>query len=219
MNNIFNVAKFQRQKLYFGMRPVSYYFFKIKRVFCSDSGAVSVEFAMILPLLLAMYLGMAASVIGIETKSKLGSVAESMGGLTGRTTSVTDADLLNFLSASGLLMSPYKATPVKIRMGSIARDKNGVSKKCWGVSLSNASTPPTITTIQPPDLTELALTDDLMPSKTTLLVVEASYVYKSPAGFFPDITLVQKYYVRPRTSSEVTRKLNDGSIISCPSLT
>lgn len=218
MDKNLDIIELHDRKWNIGALPIFYCFSRIKSVFCSEDGAVAVEFGLLLPIMLVMYLGMAATVMGTEIKSKLGFIAESMGNLTGRTASVNDTDLLNFLSASGFLMSPYEATPVKIRMGSIARDKNGVAKKCWGASLSNASAPPGISIIQPPTLAEMGLTENLMPLSTTLLVVEATYVYKSPAGFFPDITLVQNYYVRPRTSSEVTRKLTDGSIVSCPSL-
>lgn len=206
-----------RKKLYVEKLFSSRFVEKIIHICKSETGIIAVEFGLLLPVLLIMYLGMAATVIGIEINNKLASAAESIGNLTGRGSSVSDANLLNFFSASGSIMSPYSATPVKVKLGSIVRDKNGTIKKCWGVNLSNASAPPTVTATLPPDLSELGLPNELMPLKTTLIVVEATYMYEPPGGYFPAIPLTKKFYTRPRTSTEVVKTKTDGSILNCPS--
>lgn len=207
---------FKCREPYIEQRSFIYFFRQIPNMISSEGGVVAVEFGMLLPVMIIMYFGMAASVIGVEINNKLASTAESIGNLMGRASSVTDNQLLSFFSASGSLLSPYSVTPLKIKIGSISRNKAGVIKKCWGASLSGTEVPSIVTPVQPPNLVELGLPDEIMPSSTTLIVVEASYLYKPPTGYFPDITLTKKYYARARTSTEVSRQMTNGSIISCP---
>jgi len=185
----------------------------VRQIFISENGVAAIEFGFIFPIMFVMYIGMAAFVIGIEINSKLAFIAESMGNLTGRASSVNEVQLLNFFSASNTLMSPYSAAPVNVRIGSIVKNKDGMVKKCWGASLSNSSTPSAIIDAEPPSLSELGLPDEIMPISTTLIVVEATYIYKS---YFPDIKLIKNYYTRARTSFETAKQKSDGSFIICP---
>src|SRR5437763_13636399 len=76
-------------------------------------GVAATEFAMIVPLMLAMFFGMVEFSSGVAVDRKVTLVARTLSDLTSQSASVTDSDLTNFFAASIGILTPYPASPTQ----------------------------------------------------------------------------------------------------------
>ena len=76
-------------------------------------GVSAVEFAMLLPLMITLYLGVVeiSQAVGIDRKVTL--TTRTVADLASQVTSITNADMTNLLGASSSVISPYDATPAE----------------------------------------------------------------------------------------------------------
>jgi Flp pilus assembly protein TadG len=86
------------------------------------SGNAAVEFAMIVPLMLALFFGTLESSSGVAVDRKVTLVARTLSDLTSQSTTVTNTDLANYLTTGGAIMTPYSATPLVSRISELYID-------------------------------------------------------------------------------------------------
>jgi Flp pilus assembly protein TadG len=75
--------------------------------FARDRRAISaVEFAMLLPLMVTLYLGVIEVSQGVGIDRKVTLTTRTMADLASRVTSINNADMSNLLGASAAVMAP-----------------------------------------------------------------------------------------------------------------
>src|ERR1700704_747063 len=75
-----------------------------------DNGAsAAVEFAVIVPIMLALYFGLLEFSSAVAVDRKVTLVARTLSDLTSQSSSVTDTDLSNFTITIRAIMTPYPA--------------------------------------------------------------------------------------------------------------
>ena len=91
-------------------------------------GVAAVEFALILPILIAFYLGLTELQPGISIKRKLTLVTRTLADLTTRASSMPTSDLKDVFGAANTIMRPYD-TQAKTQMvvSSVRVEKSGSS--------------------------------------------------------------------------------------------
>ena len=96
------------------------------RAFCEASQAVAaVEFAIVLPVMVMMYLGMTELTFGINTDRKITLLARTLADLTGRATTVSSSDMDTIFAASTSVMAPYNSALAQMVVSSIVVTDTG----------------------------------------------------------------------------------------------
>ena len=161
------------------------------RLRSDERGVSAVEFAMLAPVLIAFYFGMAEFCQGFMAQKRMGHVSAMVADLVAQEETVSTANLTDIFAIGGLIMKPFATTALKQRVSSVTRTA-GVAKVDWsrGSGMTARAVNSTIT-----------LPTDLIANGESVIVSEATYDYDSPVDYFmPGITRFSHiYYLRPRT--------------------
>lgn len=92
------------------------------------SGTISLEFALVLPLLLLGIFGTTAAIDVLNAKRRVDMVGSQVGELTaGLPVIVTDNDLVQIARAARLVLSPYPVNDLTITLKSVRYDNTGAN--------------------------------------------------------------------------------------------
>ncbi|MDC7785755.1 pilus assembly protein [Rhodoplanes sp. TEM] len=175
--------------------------------FAGDDGGVSaVEFALLLPVMLTLYLGGVEVTSAVSIDRKVTLVSRTVADLVAQATTVTTADLTDVLQASTAVAAPYSASPLKVTVSSVTIDTSKTAKIVWSSTLNGTAR------VKDADVTALipqALRDPCATATTacTLIWGEATYDYKPTIGYVitGTLTLKDQIFMKPRMSNEVTK--------------
>ena len=172
-------------------------------------GVSAIEFAMIAPILILLYVGIVEIGNLLTINRRTSSVAATAADLTAQLKAVASADLQDILKASGTLLTPYSTTPLKVVLSSVVADKNNVGKVDWSCASEGAGRGAGSNFALPAGVTD---------AETSVIVAEVTYSYKPMLGldkvFRPDtFELKRSFYARPRKSVKVTK-----TEAGCPSV-
>jgi Flp pilus assembly protein TadG len=156
-----------------------------------EHGVSAVEFAMLAPVLIAFYFGMAEFCQGYMAQKRMGHVSAMVADLVAQEEEVGTANLDDIFDIGGLIMKPFPTAALKQRVSSVTRT-SGVARVDWsrGDGMDPRAVASTIT-----------LPADLIADGESVIVSEATYDYDSPVDYLmPTITRFSHiYYLRPRT--------------------
>lgn len=176
---------------------------KATRVFClrllgrftRDRGGVSaVEFALLLPVMVALYLGTTEISSGVSIQRKVTLTAGAVANLTAQSTTLATSDVTNILNASSAILAPYSTTGVAVTVSCIGINASGTAKVDWSVTQGGtARATGSIVTIP----------SALAVPSTQLIFSEVSYPYKPIVGYTitGTLTLSDHMYMSPRISA------------------
>jgi len=161
-------------------------------------GVSSVEFAMVLPLMITLYLGTVEVSQGVGIDRKVTLTTRTVADLASQVSSINNADMTNMLTASAAVIAPYDASKLKVTVSAVTIDANGVAKVAWSDTL-NGTQRAVGSTVTLPSALNVA--------STTLIWSEVSYSYTPTIGYVITGTLhlSDQIYMRPRLSDTVTR--------------
>ena len=156
-----------------------------------ERGVSAVEFAMLAPVLIGFYFGMAEFCQGFMAQKRMGHVTSMVADLVAQEESVSTTKLDDIFDIGGLIMKPFPTTQLKQRVSSVTRT-GGVARVDWSRGDGMAARVVNST---------IALPANLIVDGQSLVVSESTYDYDSPVDYFmPGVTrFSQTYYLRPRT--------------------
>ena len=176
------------------------------------SGVVATEFAVIVPIMLAMFFGTVEFSSGVAVDRKVTLIARTLSDLTSQSlpptaqspwAPVLDSDLQNIFTASISILKPYSSTPANATISEIYVDSTGVAKVQWSKSATIAAnaTQATLTTStrNPGDV--IVVPAQLSVMKTYLILSEVTYLYTPTIGYVmgkTGVNLSDVAYTRPR---------------------
>jgi Flp pilus assembly protein TadG len=167
--------------------------------FAQDKRGVSaVEFAMLLPLMITLYLGSVEVSQGIGIDRKVTLTTRTVADLASQVSSINNADMTNMLNASSAVIVPYDTSKLKVTVSEITIDSTGVAKIVWSDTLNGTKRAVGSTVTLPTALN--------VPS-TSLIWSEVAYTYKPTIGYVVTgtLNLSDQIYMRPRVSDSVSR--------------
>src|SRR4030088_2405924 len=181
----------------------------LRRFAADQRGVSAVEFAILLPLMLTLYLGGVEVSQAASADRKTTLVAHTVGDLVAQATDITSGGADDVLAAASTIAAPFPVSNLKITISSVCIDSTGkIATIAWSRASSNATARSgTVTS---------SIDSRLMVAGTSLIWGEASYDYRPTIGWtIPGtLTMSGKTFLRPRLGKAVT--LNWASGCPCP---
>ena len=171
---------------------------RLARRFVRDARGVSaVEFALILPLMMTLYLGGAEISQGIAASRKTTLVSRTVADLASQSSTISNSQMTAILDASAAVITPFSSTPLKVTVSQVKIDANGAATVDWSQTRGGAVHGTGSTADVPASLK--------VPN-TYLIWTEAEYTYTPAIGHVVSgpIALKDQMYMRPRLSDKVT---------------
>ena len=170
---------------------------RLLRRFHSDKRGVSaVEFAMLLPLMITLYIGGVEVSQAIAVDRKVTLVARTLGDLVAQSTSVNSTEMSNILNAASSVVQPYSSSLIKVTVSRVDVDANKVAKVVWSKTKNGTARAVNST---------VTLDNALSTANTSLIWAESQYTYTPTIGYVitGTMTLKDQIYMRPRLSDTV----------------
>jgi Flp pilus assembly protein TadG len=160
-------------------------------------GVSAVEFALLLPLMVSLYLGTVEMSQGIGADRKVTLTARTIADLVSQVSSVASSDITNSLNAASAVMAPFPVSNLKVTVSSISIDANSKATVAWSCTLNGTARSKG---------SSITLPTALVVPSTSLIFSEVQYAYKPVVGYVISGTLNLKdqIYMRPRLSDSVT---------------
>jgi Flp pilus assembly protein TadG len=172
---------------------------QFRRLAHDRRGVGAIEFAIIAPVLLLLYLGAVETTIGLSVAKRESRAAGSITDIMTQQTSVNKSVLASMPSVAASIFSPYGVTGLTLKITGVTIDSTGKATVAWSWA-QDGSRPyaPTNPVSVPTDMakansflvrTELALPyqllsfgPDFLPSGTNTITISRQYFYRQRTG-------------------------------------
>ena len=171
-----------------------------------ERGVAAVEFAMLLPFMLTLYIGAVEVSNMVAADRKVTLVSRTVADLAAQATTISSSEMTSLLDAASAVMSPYPDTKVKVKLSQVKIDADGKATISWGKQYHwTARTAGDTVTSSIPAALKIA--------NTYLIWGEAEFEYLplvggAPTDLFWKFTgskmLTDQIFMRPRLSESVT---------------
>jgi len=163
-----------------------------------ERGVSAVEFAMLLPLMITLYLGTVEISQGVGIDRKVTLTTRTVADLASQVSSINNSDMTNMLNASSAVIAPYDVTKLKVTVSLVTIDANGQAKVTWSDTFQGTKRAVGSTVTLPAALNV---------ANTSLVWSEVAYTYTPTIGYVVTgtLNLSDQIYMRPRLSDTVTR--------------
>jgi Flp pilus assembly protein TadG len=160
-------------------------------------GVSAIEFALLLPVMLTLYIAGTEISTAIAIDRKVTITARTVTDLVSRAVTVSTADMSDILTAAAAVVAPYSSASTAFTVSQIYIDKNGNATISWSCSYQGTARQVG---------TAVTVPSQLVTDNSYLIWGEAQYSYTPPVGYVISGTLVLKdqIYLAPRMSVSVT---------------
>jgi Flp pilus assembly protein TadG len=160
-------------------------------------GVSAVEFALLLPVMLTLYITGNEISNAVAIDRKVSITARTVTDLVSRASSISASNMSDILNASSAVIAPYSSTKAAVTVSQVYIDNNSSAKIDWSCSFQG-----TAHTVGTP----VTLPTQLVTANSYLIWGEAQYSYTPPIGYMLSGTLNLKdqIYMAPRLSQSVT---------------
>ena len=159
-------------------------------------GVSAVEFALIAPIIIVFYFGLAEFCQAFMAQKRMGRTAAAVADLVTQNETVSRADIADVFEVGDLMMRPFSAEPLSQRATAVTLQANGRVEVDWSLGQGMAARAPG---------SEVTLPNGLVAEGESLVMTEITYDYVSPfADLLPGMTrFSHTYYLRPRKVEQV----------------
>lgn len=162
------------------------------------SGVSAIEFALILPAMVAMFFGIGEVSNYMQAHSRMTKVASTVADLVAQDTAITDDEMTNIFNCAQAIMQPFDPANGWIRVTSVVANAQGQTTVAWseGQGISDRAVGSAVT-----------VPGGIVPANSSVIYTEVSYNYASTFGMFltDGVTAEDQFYARPRRSVSVAR--------------
>jgi len=161
----------------------------LSRFGLDERGVAAVEFALIAPMLIALYLGLAEFCQAFMAEKRTGHLTSQIADIVAQSDVVTRDELADVFAIGALLLEPFPSEPLGMRVSSVTRGTDGVARVDWSRGQGLASRTGTVT-----------VPAGVVNNGESIVMSEAIYDYTSPINdLLPGTTRFSRtFYLRPR---------------------
>ncbi|MDE2183439.1 MAG: pilus assembly protein [Alphaproteobacteria bacterium] len=173
---------------------------RLRRFQRAREGLAAVEFALVAPLLIALFFGAIELTQAVDCRSRVNDVAATAADLVAQETSVSNSDMSNVFAALNSIMYPFADSGAQIVITSLVDSGNaGSAKVAWSDEQNSTARTVNATVAIPAGLITAG-------SGGSVIMAEVTYTYTSPTMVFltGGITMTATFYSKPRRSLTVT---------------
>jgi Flp pilus assembly protein TadG len=165
----------------------------LRRLHTDQRGVSALEFALIAPIMIVMFFGVAEVGQGIVAQRRVQHVGAAIGDLTAQAQSVSNADLSNIFDAGGQIMTPLTTAKLSMRLTHVTTDAQQRPIVVWSSATGTLSANPVGSVYTLP-------TGLVNAASQSVVISEATYPYVSPIGYvLPNgMNFAIKSYLSPR---------------------
>jgi Flp pilus assembly protein TadG len=166
--------------------------------FRRDEGGISaVEFALLLPLMLLLYLGGFEVSQAVAIQRKVTLTSRTLADLASQVSTISSSDMSNILNASSAVIAAYDPTQLKVVVSGVNIDANGNATISWSCTQGGSAHAVG---------SSVAVPSALKVPNSSLVWGEAGYTYIPAIGYVitGTLSLSDQIYMRPRISASVT---------------
>lgn len=162
-----------------------------------ERGNAGIEFALLAPIMLLLYFGLAELTVAMMAERRASHAASVVGDLVTQSGSMNATQMTDIFNVGNALLKPFPTTPLHMRVTSVKADAAGVAKVTWsrGQGMSGMSTGAAVA----------GFPAGMLAAGDSLVMAEVQYSYTSVLGqVLPSaLSFSNTFYIRPRKSPEV----------------
>jgi len=165
---------------------------RIRRIARDQRGVSAVEFALLAPVMVGLYLGCVEISEGVAADRKVSLTAAALANLTAQAQNLTATDMTNILDASGAIIVPFSASLLKMTVTCLKIDASKNVTVKWSVTRNGTA-----------DSGSMTIPSALAVANSFLILAKTSYAYTPVVGYTitGTITLSDQMYMSPRISA------------------
>lgn len=169
----------------------------LRRFAADRRGVAAVEFALVAPVMVILYMGLAELTLAMMAERRASHAASVVGDLVSQSSQVSATQMTDIFKVGGAILQPFPATNLKMRVTSVKADAQASPKVVW--SRGSGMTALTANATAP------AVPANLLAAGDAVVMTEVSYTWSSPLGktLPTPHTFSQTYFLKPRKSPEV----------------
>jgi Flp pilus assembly protein TadG len=173
----------------------------VKRFAGECRGVTAVEFAMLLPVMLTLYLGSVETSQGVATQRKVALTAHTLADVATQYTDITNADMSNILNAGSAIIAPYPSADLTEVVSELSINAQGQATVVWSDTLGGTA----LTVGQ-----VVNIPSALAAPNTYLIMAQTHYNYAPAYGYVltGTLSLGDVSYMLPRQSTSIARTAN-----------
>ena len=155
-------------------------------------GVSAVEFALLAPVMIGLYLGCVEISEGVAADRKVSLVSAALANLTAQVSTISASDMTNILDASSAIIQPYSASLLKLTVTCLKIDANKNVTVKWSVTRNGTANTGSMT-----------MPSALAVANSYLILSQASYAYTPTVGYTitGTLTLSDQMYMSPRITA------------------
>lgn len=178
--------------------------FRVRQLWIDANAVAAVEFAMVLPLMLLLYVGGVELGNGLAINLKVSATAHGVADMVSQNTSISASQMQNILGGSTAIIAPYAAADssgkplMTVTVSEVSTDSSGNATIQWSQSTSPTGARPVGQRVTLPASLTGAQNNNI-----SLILGEVSYAYTPNLGYTiaGTVTLSDSYYLFPRCST------------------
>ena len=172
---------------------------RLHRFWRDCRGLSAVEFALIAPVMILLYLGAVDLSLVLSIDRKVTSAASALADLVAQDDIITDDEMGEILNAGAVILAPFDPTPMQIRVSSVMMDTGGDVEVQW--SDARGMSPYS-------EGAGVAIPGGILQPNRSIIMVEVNYEHET---LFSELgmsrfNLNEAFYLRPRRSLVVSRE-------------